>query len=68
MEILLVILGIILSFCLLLDKATIFIKQIKNGSVKLKHGFKAEISVVPIEKQKSEVSARGTNSTNETIE
>lgn len=67
MEILLAILGIILSFCLLLDKATGLIKQLKNGSVKLRHGFKAEVSVVPIE-QKSEVSASNTNSTNETYE
>ena len=67
MEILLVVLAIILGFCLLLDKATGFIKQLKNGSVKLKHGFRAEVSVVPIE-QKSEVSASNTNSTDETIE
>lgn len=67
MEILLIILGIILGFCILLDKAEDLIKQIKSGSVKLKHGFRAEVSVVPIE-QKSEVSASNTNSTNETHE
>lgn len=61
MEILLAILGIIFAFGYLLEKATDFIKQLKtSGSAKLSRGFKAEVSVVPIDK-KSEVCAANTN-------
>lgn len=61
MEILLAILGIIFAFGYLLEKATGFIKQLKtSGSAKLSKGFKAEVSVVPIDK-KSEVCATNTN-------
>ncbi len=64
-EILLIILGIILSLSICFEKATKFFKQLKSdGSAKLGKGFKAEISVVPLE-QKSEVCATNTNSTNE---
>lgn len=46
----------------LLEKATGFIKQLKaSGSAKLSRGFRAEVSVVPIDK-KIEVCATNTNS------
>ena len=61
MEILLAILGIIFAFGYLLEKATGFLKQLKSsGSTELGKGFRAELSVVPIDK-KSEVCATNTN-------
>lgn len=63
MEILLVLMGVIFASTFFIDKATEFVKQIKSsGSAKLTKGFKATISLVPIDK-KSEVSATNTNST-----
>lgn len=61
MDILLGILAIIFALGYLLEKATGFIEKLKtSGSAKLSRGFKAEVSVVPIDK-KSEVCATNTN-------
>lgn len=53
----------------LFEKATGFIKQLKtSGSAKLSRGFKAEVSVVPIN-EKIEVCAPKTNfNSNDTVE
>lgn len=66
MEILLAITILIFALCLLLYIATKFLRELKSGkSTKLTKGFEARLSIVPIGKQKSEVSARNTNSTDE---
>ena len=65
MEILLC--GIVAFFSLgyLIEKATAFIKQLKTSNpTKFGKGFEAKLSVVPIQ-QKSEVSVKDTNSTND---
>ena len=52
MDILLGILAIIFALGYLLEKATGFIEILKtSGSAKLSRGFKAEVSVVPIDKK-----------------
>lgn len=52
MDILLGILAIIFALGYLLEKATGFIEKLKtSGSAKLSRGFKAEVSVVPIDKK-----------------
>ena len=69
MEILLAITILVFALSVLLYIATKFVKELKSGkSTKLIKGFEAKLSVVPIEKQKSEASASNTNSTNDTDE
>jgi len=66
MEILLAIIILIFALCLLLYIATKFLRELKSGkSTKLTNGFEATLSIIPINKQKSEVGARNTNSTND---
>jgi len=65
MEVLLVIMGIVFAIAFLLEKATDFVKQLKNfGSAKLSKGFTATVSVIPISK-KSEDSAANTSPLND---
>lgn len=66
MEILLAIIILIFALSVLLYIATKFLKELKSGKpTKLSKGFEARLSLVPIEQQKSEVSAHNTNSTDE---
>ncbi len=63
MEVLLVIMGILFALGFLIEKATNFLKQLKScDSAKLKNGFEAKLSVVPVN-NKSEESASNTIST-----
>ena len=65
MEFLLIIVILLLALCSLLYIAMLFVRDLTSGkSTKLTKGFEAKLSVVPIERQKSEVSAENTNSTN----
>lgn len=59
---------LIFAISVAIDKATKFITALKDsGSAKMKNGFKASLSIVPIDK-KSEECATNTTSTNETFE
>lgn len=59
---------IIFAIGFAIEKATKFINALKSsGSSKIGNGFKASLSVVPIDK-KSEECATNTTSTNETFE
>ena len=63
MEVLLVIMSIIFALSFLIEKTTDLLKQLKScNSAKLKNGFEAKLSVVPVNK-KSEDSASNTIST-----
>ena len=51
----LVLIGIVLSFTILIDYITKFLRELKSSTkktCKLKNGFEAKISVSPIEKKK----------------
>ena len=51
-----------------IEKATKFITALKSsGSAKMSNGFKASLSIVPIDKKSAEC-ATNTTSTNETFE
>lgn len=65
MEILLGVVALCFGLGFLFEKATGFIKQLKSsGSAKLSKGFKAELSVLPIDK-KIEACGCHTNSKND---
>lgn len=68
MEIILGIVCLAFAISVAIDKATKFITALKDsGSAKMRNGFKASLSIVPIDK-KSEECATNTTSTNETFE
>ena len=65
MEILFGLVALCLGVCFVFEKATDFLKQLKSsGSAKLSKGFKAELSVVPVDK-KIEACGCNTNSKND---
>ncbi len=65
MEVGIIILGIILAFAFLLDKASDFVKELKSGSARLTNGFEAKLSVIPTDNKKSEACGPYTNFTND---
>ncbi len=61
MEVLLALVLLCLAISFLLYHATRLVEQLKSGSVKLRQGFEARLSVVPV-KEKSEVDLQKSNS------
>lgn len=68
MEVLLVIVVLLFALGFVLEKASNFIQQLKNGSAKLSKGFEAKLSIVPIGNKKGEECATNTNSTNDNLD
>ncbi len=56
MEIILGLIGLLFAISVVLEKATQFLKNLKNGNnAKLKNGFQVSLSVLPIDKKREHV-------------